>query len=473
MTTPKEKKEGGARRLKIAVSGVRGVVGETFSPMLASDFASAFGEFAGRGAVLLGRDTRRSGALFEHAVIAGLTSVGVQVLRAGIVPTPSLQMAVRDSGAAGGIMITASHNPVEWNALKFIGPDGFFLDERDLEALLDIYNQPDLNYVTEQDFRPVRRAEEVFRRHQERIFAAIDVEAVRSAHFKVAVDCCNGVGALYSRPFLEAMGVEVIPLFDSPDEPFGRPPEPLARNLGALSDTVRREHCDVGFAQDPDGDRIALITETGRPAGVQYSLLPMVEHLLSRPVRSGRAVAVANVQTTRAFDLIAEKHGYRVIRTPVGEVNVTAALRAHDAVIGIEGSSGGLIVPSILPCRDSFSAMALMLEMMALRRLSPEQIFDSLPRLFSAETKVECPSAQATVDRLRKLAADYAPQHPDLTDGVRINFGDSWVLARLSNTEPILRILAEAESMQKAESLAGLFAEKLRDASRKGGKKRP
>lgn len=446
------------RRLKIAVSGVRGVVGETFSPLLVSDFASAFGEFVGRGLVLVGRDTRRTGELFEHAVCAGLSAVGAQVVLAGIVPTPSLQLAVRSTGASGAIMITASHNPVEWNALKFINSEGFFLDTQATEELLDIYNQPDLNFVPEQAIRPVRELKDIFNIHKNEIFKKIDQEAIRKAKFRVAVDCCNGVGALYTRPFLEELGAEVFTVFDSPDIPFEREPEPVPKNISALKTLLLQKRCDIGFAQDPDGDRISLIDEAGNILGVQNSLLPATAHILSRNPGS---LAVANIQTTHALEQIAEASGSRVIYTSVGEVNVTNTMRAENAVLGIEGSSGGLIVPSIIPCRDSFTAMALTLEMMALRKESLSKIISTLPLLCSTEKKFEC-AAQTAVNALREITVRYAEYNPISIDGVRIDFEDSWVLMRQSNTEPVIRVLAEAPDICQAEILSERFINELK-----------
>lgn len=447
------------RNLKIGVSGVRGVVGETLSPILAADFASAFGQFAGGGRILVGRDTRPSGEMLESAVVAGLIAVGCQPSLTGILPTPSLQLAVKELNASGAIAITASHNAVEWNALKFIGPNGLFLNQGETNELLDIYNQPGANYVREQDFRSIRDFTEAFELHQGRIFRNIDVETLRRRRFKVAVDCCNGVGAIYSRPFLESLGCEVHPIFDRPDGVFGRPPEPVPKHLEALCRLVREESCDIGFAQDPDGDRISIVGASGAPLGEQNSILLAAEHVLSKS--SGEIVV--NIQTTKAVEELAARHGSNVSYSPVGEVNVTSAMLAKQAVFGAEGSSGGVIWPAVHYCRDSFAAMALVLEMMAVRSQGVEDVLSSLPRYFSSSVKIEC-GGQGALEALRDMAKAYASSNPLLIDGVRLDFGDSWVLLRQSNTEPAVRIIAEARSKEAADSLSARFAGEMRES---------
>jgi len=445
------------RNLKIGVSGVRGVVGETLSPLLAADFASAFGEFVGGGRVIVGRDTRASGKMLEDAVAAGLIAVGCQPALAGVVPTPTLQIVTKLSNASGAIAITASHNPIEWNALKFIGPAGLFLNASETEELLDIYNQPDATYVPEQDFRKLATLDDAFETHRARVLACVDVEAIRKARFKVAIDCCNGVGALYSRSFLEELGCEVVSLFDSPDGVFGRAPEPLPKNIGRLCETVKSASCHVGFAQDPDGDRIALVGASGVALGEQNSVLLAAEHVLSRTPGS----IVMNIQTTKALEDIAASKGLKAFYSPVGEVNVSAAMLANDAVFGAEGSSGGVIWPLVHHCRDSFSAMALTLEMMALRSKGVDEMLSKLPLYHSSSLKIEC-SAQAAINGLRALARRYESQKPILIDGVRVNFSDSWALVRQSNTEPAVRVVAEAFSKDAAAKLAASFAAEFR-----------
>ena len=457
--------KGTFRRLKIGVSGVRGVVGESLSPVLVADFAAAFGEFAGGGRVLVGRDTRSSGEMYENAVAAGLLSVGIQPVLTGILPTPSLQVAVRETSASGAIAITASHNGNEWNALKFIGADGLFLNQIANDELLDIYNQPDSNYVPENRIRTEKLMYDAFRIHQEKILRSVDADAIRKKHFRVAVDCCNGVGALYSRKFLEAFGCEVISIFDTCGNGFKRPPEPVPANLGALSECVKKHHCAVGFAQDPDGDRISLVSGSGAIPGVQNSAVLIAGHLI-RNNRSG--TVVLNIQTTTAIEQIAGECGVEVLYCPVGEVNVTDAMNASGAFLGIEGSSGGIIYPKISMCRDSYAAMAVVLEMLAQRGMTIDSMLETLPCLSSVSVKVLCPSAQAGVNALREIRSRYLDRNPIVVDGVRIDMGGgAWVLLRRSNTEPVIRILAESSEESTAERLARDFEKELQGLLKK------
>lgn len=457
--------KGTFRRLKIGVSGVRGVVGESLSPVLVADFAAAFGEFAGGGRVLVGRDTRSSGEMYENAVAAGLLSVGIQPVLTGILPTPSLQVAVRETSASGAIAITASHNGNEWNALKFIGADGLFLNQIANDELLDIYNQPDSNYVPENRIRTEKLMYDAFRIHQEKILRSVDADAIRKKHFRVAVDCCNGVGALYSRKFLEAFGCEVISIFDTCGNGFERPPEPVPANLGALSECVKKHHCAVGFAQDPDGDRISLVSGSGAIPGVQNSAALIAGHLI-RNNRSG--TVVLNIQTTTAIEQIAGECGVEVLYCPVGEVNVTDAMNASGAFLGIEGSSGGIIYPKISMCRDSYAAMAVVLEMLAQRGMTIDSMLETLPCLSSVSVKVLCPSTQAGVNALREIRSRYLDRNPIVVDGVRIDMGGgAWVLLRRSNTEPVIRILAESSEESTAERLARDFEKELQGLLKK------
>ena len=457
--------KGTFRRLKIGVSGVRGVVGESLSPVLVADFAAAFGEFAGGGRVLVGRDTRSSGEMYENAVAAGLLSVGIQPVLTGILPTPSLQVAVRETSASGAIAITASHNGNEWNALKFIGADGLFLNQIANDELLDIYNQPDSNYVPENRIRTEKLMYDAFRIHQEKILRSVDADAIRKKHFRVAVDCCNGVGALYSRKFLEAFGCEVISIFDTCGNGFERPPEPVPANLGALSECVKKHHCAVGFAQDPDGDRISLVSGSGAIPGVQNSAALIAGHLI-RNNRSG--TVVLNIQTTTAIEQIAGECGVEVLYCPVGEVNVTDAMNASGAFLGIEGSSGGIIYPKISMCRDSYAAMAVVLEMLAQRGMTIDSMLETLPCLSSVSVKVLCPSAQAGVNALREIRSRYLDRNPIVVDGVLIDMGGgAWVLLRSSNTEPVIRILAESSEESTAERLARDFDKELQGLLKK------
>jgi len=438
--------------LKISVSGVRGIVGKSLTPALAAGFTAAFGEFVGGGKVVVGRDTRSSGEMIEYAVVASLLAAGCQPVLAGIVPTPTLQILVGKQQANGGIMISASHNPMEWNAMKFIGPDGIFLNDVEAGQLLDLYNQPERRYAEEADYRQVRTLENPFAPHQDKIFKNIDVMAIRNGHFKVAVDCCNGAAALYSRSFLEALGCEVITINDEPDGVFRRGPEPTPANLEELCRVVRENGCAIGFAQDPDADRIGVVGNSGQPISEQYALVMAVDHLLSD--KPGRVVV--NLQTTKAVEDVARSYGCETQYTRVGEINVTEKMLQCKAVIGGEGNSGGVIFPAVHPCRDSFTAMALLLEMLALSRDTVDNIVASLPHYHSLGRKFECQANQART-LIRELREKYAEYHPIALDGIRINMERGWVLIRASNTESVLRLTVEATTPAEAQTLLDEF----------------
>ncbi len=438
--------------LKVSVSGVRGIVGDTLTPNLIANFAAAFGEYVGKGRIIVGRDTRPTGEMYENAVVAGLLSVGCQPVMIGIVPTPTVQILVDEYKAKGGIAITASHNPEQWNALKFIGESGIFLNQREAAELLNIYNQPDRVFVEESDIRKIRVIKNSFDIQKKRIFNNVDVENIRKAKIKVAVDCCNGAGSFYSEDFLKFLGCEVVCIFDEVDGRFRRKPEPIPENLSKLSEVVKENNCDIGFAQDPDADRIVVMDSSGKAIGEQLSVVLAAEHLLSK----SPGPVVVNVQTTKSIDAVAKKYNSPLYFTPVGEINVTSKMLEVEAVIGGEGGSGGVIWPAMHPCRDSFSGMALILEMMALRKKSLEEILNTIPKFYSSGAKVEC-SAGKAVELIRELSSKFADANPNLIDGLRLDWEDSWVLIRASNTEPIIRIFAEALTQEKADQLVKKF----------------
>ena len=449
--------------LKVSVSGVRGVVGESLTPALVADFAASFGRYVGGGLVVVGRDTRSSGIMMERAVIAGLLSVGCQPLLIGIVPTPTVQVIVDYLNANGGIAITASHNPSQWNALKFVGSCGTFLNSIEATELLDIYNQPENEYVIEDDIREVHYLENAFKIHKDKIFDNIDVDLIKRAKFKVAVDCCNGAGAPFSREFLEELGCEVITLFDDVTIPFQRTPEPIEVNISELKKAVKSEKCDIGFAQDPDADRITIVDNNGEFIGEQYSVVLASDHILSKnnSSESEPASVVANLATTKAIADVAKKYGAKFYFTKIGEINVTADMLKYNAIIGGEGSSGGVIFPAVHPCRDSFVGMALILEMMAMREAKLTSILSEIPKYYTANRKKQS-SANNALKIVRFLRNKYSDLNPITLDGIRLDWDDKWVLIRPSNTEPVIRVIAEALSQGKVELLADEF-EKLID----------
>jgi phosphomannomutase len=436
--------------LKIGVSGVRGVVGASFSPQLAISFAEAFGTLVGRGAVLIGRDTRPSGPMVEHAVVAGLMAVGCTPVLAGVVPTPTLLYLVRSRAARGGIMITASHNAASWNALKFVDRHGMFLPPDQIDELLDIYHQQDFPWAQESDLRrslALNPGDTAV--HFDRVESYVDASAIRAAGFRVAVDCCNGVGALHSPPFLrERFSCDLIAIHDQVHGEFEREPEPLPEHLGALSDAVRENMCAVGFAQDPDGDRLAVVNEKGEPIGEAQTVALALRAVLQL---HGKGTVAVNYSAGKAIEEMAQTYGSSVVRARTGEVYVSETMLASGAVAGGE-HTGGIIVPAVHMCRDSYTGMALILELMARTGRTISDLCNDIPRYHLVKDKIPMDAGHAPA-MLRAVRKYFAGERMSFEDGIVVDFGDRWVQVRRSHTEPVLRIIAEAPQREAAEQL--------------------
>ncbi len=433
--------------LKIGISGVRGIVGDSLTPRLVASFAGAFGTYAGAGPILVGTDSRPSREMVKQAVIAGLLGAGCTPVDVGIVPVPALQLHVREAHAFGGICVTASHNPIQWNALKFFGPDGIILRPNQAAELVDLYHQGVYTRALADDIGTVRRDDTTLRRHREAILRAVDVAAIRRRKFRVAVDCCNGAASLATPAFLRALGCDVMEYYTNPDEPFPRDPEPTPEHIVELCRVVKLADAEIGFAQDADADRLAIVDETGAPLGEECTLALAVRHVLRRTP----GPVVVNVSTSRMIDDVAAACACPVVRTRVGEVNVVEGMARHQAAIGGEGN-GGVIVPAINPCRDSFVGMALILEALALDGGSISAMRARIPTYALVKAKLDCP-ARDIAPALRALQDRYAAETVDLTDGLKILWPDRWLQARGSNTEPIIRVTAEAPAEAAARAL--------------------
>ena len=437
--------------LKFSESGVRGVVGNGLTPKLVCDLSSAFGEYMEQGKIIIGRDTRVSGEMFEMAVCAGLLSVGCEVVNLGIVPTPTLQLMVKLLNAKGGIAITASHNNIEFNALKFINSNGCFLDKIMANELFDIYSQRDFNAVGESLLRGVEKIDNAFNIHQEKIFNSdIDVELIRKRKLRVAIDGCNGVGALYSEKFLQALGCQVFAINNTPDGQFARTPEPNGECLNELAETVKKYSCDIGFAQDPDGDRLTIVDNNGEILSPHYTLALAVEHFLEQSECDN---VVINLQTGKMVSDIIKSYGCNVIYAKVGEINSVEEMIKHNAEIGGEGNCGGVIYGKIHYGRDSFAAMALILEMLSVNDdMTLAQIVSQLPKYHCLNNKFKVSHAVATAV-IEKLAIEFSNYNISRFDGLKIELPDAVILIRQSNTEQILRLQIEAAQQDKAEKL--------------------
>ncbi|HEV8431419.1 MAG TPA: phosphoglucosamine mutase [Pyrinomonadaceae bacterium] len=433
--------------LKISISGVRGVVGQSLTPKLLTRFAQAFGTHTGSGTIVIGRDPRTSGEMVKHAVVAGLLSTGSRVIDIGVCPVPTVQLQVRQRRAQGGIAITASHNPAEWNALKFIGSNGLFLDSGQARELLDIYHQGEYTRVGGAELRTVEEVAGATDLHIKAILDALGPLPPSEKKLRVVLDSCNGAGSLVGPKLIEALGAEVIPINVTPDGSFPRPAEPVPENLGDLCRAVKEHKAHVGFAQDMDADRLAIVSDRGEPIGEDYTLVLAILHVLGRE----KGAVVANLSTTTAVADIASRFDCPVFLTKIGEVNVTDAMQQHHAVIGGEGN-GGVIYPRINFARDSLVGIALVLHLLAESGKSVTELLEDIPRYTIVKEKMTCPSDR--IPKVLRLVRQEFSQFPmDTRDGVKVILPDGWLLVRGSNTEPIIRVVAEAKNEGRAKAI--------------------
>ena len=436
----------------ISVSGIRGRVGFGLTPEVAARYAAAFGAWAiGRGgsrAVVLGRDSRVTGPLFHAVTKAALQSVGADVIDIGLTTTPTLQLAVEHHHAAGGLGITASHNPIEWNALKFIGPDGLFLSAAqgaEMRALV----AAGVPYATWDRLGTVQEDPAAIERHLDQVLALpfIDVPGIRARRFRVAFDACRGAGGAVIPRLLERLGCEVHGIELEPDGRFPRPPEPVADHLGDLEALVRQTGAAIGFATDPDVDRLALVADGGRAIGEDYTLALAALLVL----RHRHGPVVTNLSTSRVVDDMAAVHGAQVQRAPVGEVNVALAMRAAGAVIGGEGN-GGVILPELHLGRDAPLGVALLLQLLHEEGEPLSAIVARFPRYAILKDKLARPD-QPLDAVYAALTAAFPDAVADTQDGLRLGWADRWIHVRPSGTEPIVRVIAEAPTAPEAQAL--------------------
>lgn len=436
--------------LMITVSGIRGLVGKTMTPELARDMGAAFGAFLDGGDVLVGRDSRKSGAKLLQAVIRGLAAAGCPSTNLGIATTPGIGHLVPVLGAAGAVIITASHNPIEWNGIKFLDGHGSAPPADMARRIIGVYESRRVGTAIHNGAAAPRTASntDCDELHTRKVISLVPRDTIAERRFAVVLDSVNGAGGLSGRLLLDRLGCQVTHLNAEPTGEFAHPPEPIAENLTALCDAVRSHGAAVGFAQDPDADRLAVVDESGRFIGEEYTLALAAE--LTFRHRPG--IAATNLATSRMIDDIAARHPHcSVVRSAVGEANVVAAMRERNCVIGGEGN-GGIIDPRIVHVRDSLSAMALILQLMTESDETLGRIVDRLPKYEMIKQKMTLPR-----DRIQRLLArvtdDATDGRIDDCDGVRVDWPAGWALIRASNTEPIVRISAEAATQEDAQAL--------------------
>jgi phosphomannomutase len=435
------------RELKIGTSWVRGVVGDAITPELIVNFSCAFGTWCTGGPVVIGRDTRRSSGMLRAAATAGLLSAGCEVIDLEICPSPLISFAVRELGAAGGISITGSHNDARWNALKFIGPDGALLNAVKSEELLDIYHGSAFLVAFSEKIRSVTSEPRVTDRYLEHLLTVLDAPLIRQRRFRVAVDFCNGAcGSITSR-FLEALGCALLPVNEEPSGEFAHPPAPSSANMRQLATLMRCFEADLGAAINVDGDRLGFVTAKGDALSEEYTLpLAARTRLQRRP-----GPVVTNYSTSRMIESLAAELGQKVIRTAVGESHVIDQGLSENAVLAGEGNGGVAALP-ISMTFDALVTLGLVLEQMAESGESLVAIVERLPRYVMRKHELAC-APNVVYKVLERFRRHYADESPDCSDGVRVARPDGWLHVRASNTEPLLRIIVEADHSRGADAM--------------------
>ncbi|MCL1864634.1 MAG: phosphoglucosamine mutase [Spirochaetes bacterium] len=441
-----------------SVSGIRGIVGESFTPDLLSSAASAFSRYVNYGAVVVGRDSRPTGESVSMNIISSLLLAGCNVIDIGIVPTPTVEIMVKELKAAGGIVISASHNPVEWNALKFINSSGTFLTSREINKLFKLMESSSA-FKKWDRVGKLAKNQNVEDIHIKKVLDCINIKKIQKRKIHVVLDSVNGAGSLITPNLLNRLNCKVTTINCKPDGLFPRGAEPLPENLSQLSETVIKNRADIGFAQDPDADRLAVVDENGRPIGEEYTIALVTEHILSKKKGS----VVVNLSTTKAVEDIALKFKVPFFRARVGEINVVEEMMKRGAVIGGEGN-GGVISPEIHPGRDSLAGIGYILEMVSERDKKLSDIVKELPAYYMKKGKVSLKQGIDMDSVLANIKQQFKHEKISHIDGLRIDFNkhrefkNGWVHLRSSNTEPVFRIIAESASIKESELIYNYFA---------------
>jgi phosphomannomutase len=431
----------------ISVSGLRGIIGESLSPDLALRFSSAFASGLPTGQIVVTRDGRGSGAMLAEAIRSGLSAVGQGIVDAGIAATPTTGVLVRQYDAVGGIQISASHNPMPYNGIKLFNAQGQVLSAEQGAQVLGRYRHSEIGWVDHSRLGSCNPCKNTLDRHRELVLNTVDVSRIRSRQFRVLLDSNAGAGSLLGTELLAALGCQLTVLGGQPDGQFLHPAEPTADNLADVRRHVTDARAEVGFCQDPDADRLAVIDETGRYVGEEYTLAVCLNHVL----RTHPGPVVTNCATSRMSEDIAQNYGVPFYRSAVGEANVVGLMQQQKAAFGGEGN-GGPIDPRVGYVRDSFVGMALILDAMAAREKRVSELVDELPRYAIHKTKA--PVAEDQVgEALDALEQHFDEASPDRLDGLRLDWPDRWLLVRASNTEPIVRVIAEAPEPTDAVAL--------------------
>ena len=453
-----------------SISGIRGTIGgntgENLTPVDAVKFAAAYGAFikkrnpeAKKIKVVIGRDARISGKMISNLVANTLVGLGINVVDLGLSTTPTVEVAVPLEKAEGGIILTASHNPKQWNALKLLNEKGEFLNGADGEEILKLAESEDFSFAEVDDLGTYKKNKKYLKKHIKEVLKLdlVDVKAIKKAKFKVVVDGVNSTGGIFIPALLKELGVKCVELYCEPNGQFPHNPEPLKENLTDISKLVVKKKADLGIVVDPDVDRLALISEDGSMFGEEYTLVACADYVLGR---LGGGNTVSNLSSSRALRDVTEKHGGTYTASAVGEVNVVQMMKDTDTVIGGEGN-GGIIYPDSHYGRDSLVGVALFLSHLAHKKMSCKELRDSYPSYFMSKNKIQL-TPQINVDEiLEKMASKYQNEDVNTIDGVKIDFETEWVHLRKSNTEPIIRIYTESTSQKNADVLAERFIKEI------------
>lgn len=454
-----------------SISGIRGTIGgptgDTLNPLDIVKFTTAYATFMKRGAkgegrnkIVVGRDARISGDMVRNVVCGTLMGMGLDVIDIDLATTPTTELAVRWTGALGGIIITASHNPRQWNALKLLNGEGEFLTKDDGNEVLSIAEKEDFDYADVDSLGSYTRDDSFNQRHIESVLdlKLADVDAIRNAKFKVCVDAINSVGGIILPDLLKALGVEYTILNSTANGDFAHNPEPLEKNLQGIMDAMRSGKYDLGIVVDPDVDRLAFICENGEMFGEEYTLVSVADYVLQHTPGN----TVSNLSSTRALRDVTERHGGTYTAAAVGEVNVTTKMKEVGAVIGGEGN-GGVIYPESHYGRDALVGIALFLSSLAHKKCTASQLRATFPNYFIAKNRIDLTPSTDIDAILEKVKEMYASEKITDIDGVKIDFPDKWVHLRKSNTEPIIRVYTEAKSMDEADALAQRFIAEIKE----------
>jgi phosphomannomutase len=453
-----KKKEKELSALMVSISGIRGIVGESLTPAVIEKFSLALGTFLKQGTVIVGGDSRTSGSAIRNIVKGCLQATGCQVVDVGIVPTPTVQMEILRQQAAGGVAITASHNPAEWNGLKFMDANGHFMSPAKAQAIYALAEEEKFDLKDWEHIGGEFTDSAANEMHIKAVLELpfIDIRSLRRRKFKIVVDCVNGAGGLIIPLLAEKLGCSVHVINGEANGRFAHIPEPLPENLNQLSAAVKTMQADVGFAVDPDVDRCALVDNTGHPIGEEYTLALAVKFLLGKKL----GPVVVNMSTSRAAEDIAKYYNCPFFRSKVGEINVVEEMVARDAVIGGEGN-GGVILPDVHLGRDALVAVALCLQHLLESGQSINDLVASLPQYQMVKSKIEL--GETNPDRIiNKLIAQFPPEKINQLDGLKIDERDYWVHLRKSNTEPIIRIIAEARTKKEAEKIVAEYSKRIK-----------